>query len=317
MLVVDDEKAILDGFRRQFGSSFQILTARSGREAMDRIEEDGQIAVAIVDYRMPEMNGLEFIEQARVLSPATAWIMLSGYADTQLTIETINRGHVFRFLTKPTIRNSVLQAIDEAVDHHYSLLRIQEDEWEKSQQTVEVLLKALSEKDRIADGHARRLADLTSQVGAAMNLTPEQQERLHLLSFMHDLGKIGIPDRILFKPEKLTDDEWRRMRQHPEIGFRIASESPELDGIADLILKHHECWDGNGYPLGIKGKDIPVEARILAVIDAYDAMTNERPYKKPLSDEEAKAELQRCAGSRYDPEVVRHALWVLGNISGP
>ncbi|NLI91459.1 MAG: HD-GYP domain-containing protein [Peptococcaceae bacterium] len=172
-------------------------------------------------------------------------------------------------------------------------------------QIINSLMAALAERDYITQGHARRLLDKCVKVGRRKNLSPGMLTALALLSQVHDLGKVGIPDSILFKPAPLTEEEWKIMRQHPEKGYRIAVVSPDLSEIADLILKHHERWDGKGYPLGLRGEDIPVECRILSVVDSYDAMISERPYSKPKSKEEALQELIRCAGTQFDPEIVR------------
>ncbi|PKM80682.1 MAG: phosphohydrolase [Firmicutes bacterium HGW-Firmicutes-13] len=132
-----------------------------------------------------------------------------------------------------------------------------------------------------------------------------------LLAKVHDLGKVGISDKILFKKSKLTDDEWEIMKQHSEKGYRIAQSSPDLALVADLILRHHERWDGSGYPLGLKGEEIPIECRILAVVDAYDAMFNERPYNRVMTHEEAVAELRHCKGTQFDPVLVEELLAIV------
>lgn len=170
---------------------------------------------------------------------------------------------------------------------------------------IKSLMDALAEKDYIADGHARRLAIMCRKIGNKMGLSRRQQADLALLAQVHDLGKVGIPDKILLKKEPLNENEWRIIKQHPEKGHRIALSSNYLTGIANLILKHHEYWDGTGYPLGLRGREIPVECRILTVVDAFDAMTNARPYRKVKTGQKALAELQRCAGSQFDPDVVK------------
>lgn len=176
---------------------------------------------------------------------------------------------------------------------------------------VESLMAALAERDYITEGHAQRLETLCCAMGDIMQLSSSQLADLALLTKVHDLGKVGIPDRILNKPGALDSEEWAVMKQHPEKGFRIARASPDLSGVAELILKHHERWDGRGYPLGLRGEEIPAECRILAVVDAYDAMTNDRPYAKARSREEALEEITASAGSQFDPHAVEVFLEVV------
>lgn len=171
-------------------------------------------------------------------------------------------------------------------------------------QIISALLALLEEKDFITAGHAQKVEKLCLKVGEKIGLSPRQMADLALLAGVHDLGKVAVPDSILFKKGPLTEEEAEVMRQHSERGYRIALSSPDLAGVADLILKHHEWWDGTGYPLGLKGEEIPVECRILAIVDAFDAMTSDRPYRSPISVEAAVAELKRCAGSQFDPVVV-------------
>lgn len=179
-------------------------------------------------------------------------------------------------------------------------------------QTVNALLAALAERDYIADGHASRMQLLCTELGEWAGLSSKQLTDLSLFAQVHDLGKVGIPDYILFKDGPLSADEWEIMRQHPEKGYRIASASPALAGVADLILRHHERWDGKGYPLGIIEQEIPIECRILSIVDAYDAMTNDRPYRKAKTEAEARLEIQRCAGYQFDPYLVQGFLSILG-----
>jgi HD-GYP domain-containing protein (c-di-GMP phosphodiesterase class II) len=144
-----------------------------------------------------------------------------------------------------------------------------------------------------------------------LGLSQDFENDLSLLARFHDLGKVGIPDHILSKPEPLTEGEWRQMHQHCEIGHRIASSIHDLEPISDWILKHHERWDGRGYPTGLSGRDIPLACRILAIADAYDAMISDRPYQKALAPEEAIAELRRCAGTQFDPEMVEQFIEIV------
>lgn len=176
---------------------------------------------------------------------------------------------------------------------------------------VQTLVKALEARDYISDGHAERLQVLVEAVARALELPDRVVNDLRLLAQFHDIGKVGIPDSISFKQGKLTEDEYRIMQRHCEIGHRIALSAPELLLISDWILKHHEWWNGEGYPLGLKGEEIPLECRIMAIADAYDAMTNDRPYRKALSSQEAIDELRRKSGSQFDPQLVKVFIKIL------
>jgi len=177
---------------------------------------------------------------------------------------------------------------------------------------VNTLLKALQARDYITKGHGERMRNLVVLLGRELKLPDSTLTNLQLLAQFHDIGKVGIADRILFKSESLTEEEYREMQRHSEIGQRIALASPELSSLADLILKHHECWDGSGYPFGLVGEQIPLECRIIALVDAYDTMTHDRPYSKAVFPQEALEEIARCSGTQFDPHLTKLFLKLLG-----
>ncbi len=194
------------------------------------------------------------------------------------------------------------QLLKEADDHMYR----EKLHHSKSARSMLVhgLKKALEARDFITDGHGERLIELIDRLGLALGLEERDMAELRLLAQFHDFGKVGVPDRILFKPGRLTEEEYAEMQRHSEIGHRIAQSVPDLCPIADRILKHHEWWNGQGYPLGLVGEDIPLECRILSIADAYDAMTSDRPYRKAMAPEEALKELERFKGRQFDPMLV-------------
>jgi diguanylate cyclase (GGDEF)-like protein len=178
---------------------------------------------------------------------------------------------------------------------------------------IDFFLSALSERDYISQGHADRMALLAEEMAKRLDLGEKEKEDLILLAKLHDLGNIGIPDEILFKPGELTQEERNRVRTHVNIGYNIASRSGEVSHISGLILHHHEWWDGTGYPAKISGKDIPMDCRIISILDAYDTMTNPRYYNIPKTKEDALRELVRCSGTQFQPELVKTFLEVIEN----
>ena len=169
---------------------------------------------------------------------------------------------------------------------------------------VHTIMKMLEVRDFETEEHSQRLARMAVGLSDRVGLPGHRKNDLRLLAQFHDIGKIGIPDKILLKPGALTSEERKEIERHSEIGHRIATVIPELQPVAEFILKHHERWDGKGYPLGLKGELIPIENRILAIVDAFDAMTSDRPYRKAMKADEAFAELRKCQGSQFDPILV-------------
>ncbi|MFZ3086272.1 MAG: HD domain-containing phosphohydrolase [Candidatus Hydromicrobium sp.] len=180
-----------------------------------------------------------------------------------------------------------------------------------SSSIISSLERTLQEKSYETEEHAVRMKEMALILGHSLKLSENKLNELSLLSTLHDIGKIAIPDEILMKPGKLTEKEWDIVKRHPEVGYNISGSSPQLEPIADAVLSHHEWWDGSGYPQGLKGENIPLISRIISIIDAYDVMTHDRSYKKAVSKKESLEELKRCAGTQFDPKLVKIFIQVL------
>jgi diguanylate cyclase (GGDEF)-like protein/PAS domain S-box-containing protein len=213
------------------------------------------------------------------------------------------------YATKKKSTESINDVLNVAEDFMYRHKLLESKSYRSS--VISSLKKMLFEKSFETEEHAMRITSLCNEAGRLMGLSQSDLNDLELFSMLHDIGKIGIKDSVLLKPGKLSDDEWVEMRRHCEIGYRIAQSAPELAHIADFILCHHERWDGNGYPQKLSSTQIPLLSRILAVADSYDAMVNDRYYRKALTHEFAIAELKRCSGTQFDPEVVKVFLQIL------
>jgi putative nucleotidyltransferase with HDIG domain len=170
---------------------------------------------------------------------------------------------------------------------------------------LEALLAALDTRDTETEGHSERVAAYTMLIAQRLNLSEEELPHIERGALLHDIGKIGVPDHILYKPGPLTPDEWEIMKQHPVVGYKMCMKIEMLRPAAPIVLHHHERWDGKGYPYGLSGEEIPLGARIFAIADTLDAMTSDRPYRKALSFAQAREEIERCAGAQFDPELVK------------
>lgn len=246
---------------------------------------------------------------------ATALTMLSTIKEAVAAYNCNRPGQPYElslsigFATKetPDERNfDILKQADDSLRNRMLL-----NQHSSHNDIVSSIMATVYEKSQETEEHAKRLAALSTAIGRKLNLSHKNLGELELFAMLHDIGKVVIDDRILNKPGRLDDAEWEIMRKHPEIGYRIAKSADELQPIAGYILAHHEHWDGNGYPHGLKGAAIPLLSRILAVADAFDAMTEDRVYRKALSAEKALAEIEKCAGTQFDPEIVRVFLAIM------
>ncbi len=300
ILFVDDEGSILKAARRCLAlHDMDVLTAGSGREALELFKTQ-DISVLITDQRMPEMTGTELVEKVRHLSPETVRIILSGYTDLSALLEAINNGKIFRFMVKPWQDDELLKYIDEALEQYQLNLRNRQQE----EQMLLALAQTIELKDPYTKGHCERVARFAVEISRALGLPEDQIKEIRYGAWLHDCGKIGLHEDILNFPGRVDEEQMDKIRKHPEDGATIAEQAALPTRVANIIRYHHERVDGTGYPKGLKRHGIPIEAKIVAVADVYDAISSDRPYHKACTEEKAREIMTGFRGCSLEEELV-------------
>src|SRR5215813_7736533 len=323
ILIVDDEVEITEILADLLSEDYQCTRAGSAEEALARLHE-GEFQLVISDITMPGMSGLDMIPHVKEFSPDTVVVMISGMQTVESAIGALRLG-AFDYLMKPFDLRQVEAVVKRALEHHDLVVAKQryENHLEElvEQRTAELdralnslegayrstlkaLTAALETRDSETHGHSERVVSYSLRLGREYGLSSEAMKSLEFGSLLHDIGKIGVPDSILRKPAKLTDEEWERMREHPLHGQQILRGIEFLEGAARVVAQHHEKWDGTGYPLGLRSEDIDICARIFSVADAFDAITSDRVYRRGKPYEAAAQELDDWAGRQFDPKIV-------------
>lgn len=330
LLTIDDDDRMRRSLRAYFEDSGMIVfEAASGKEGLAVFAAEHP-DVVLVDLIMPGMNGLEVIEQLATISPETPAIVVSGTSELNDAVEAVHRG-VWDFVTKPIIsmaalENTVQKCLDRArLKRENELYRLHlEDlveqrthEVERTRlQIIQHLGRAAEYRDNETGMHVIRMSLYSRLLALKVGMGQREAETLLNAAPMHDVGKIGIPDRILLKPAKLTPEEWETMKTHSRIGANIIGEDPSeiMRLAADIALMHHEKWDGSGYPQGLRGEEIPLESRIVAIADVFDALTSQRPYKEAWPINKALDLIRERAGSQFDPILVQQFLEIAPDV---
>lgn len=305
ILIVDDEENNLQLLRRTFRGSYNILTAKNGIEALSVVKEHGDaISLIVSDQKMPEMEGTDFLKEVKNINPHIIKILLTGHVDTDIIVSAINDCDLFQYILKPFEPEELKIAVQRGVNKYvltsrnklfYGELR------ELFYKTIRAISNALDTRDSYTNGHSLRVTIYSMILARELNLDDSYLEDIEIAGLLHDIGKIVMPQNILCKNGKLTDEEFLVMKSHPVRGEKIVINIKKLSIISEWVKSHHEKWDGTGYPDGLKGEDIPLAGRIIALADTYDAMTSTRPYRTALAHDVAINEIKRCLGTQFDP----------------
>lgn len=339
IFIVDDEEPIRKVLNTHLTKEGYNVIQSSGGKGIFELLKGASFDLMICDIRMPEVDGVDILGFVRDNFDTSPVIMLTGLTDVEVAVEVMKKG-AFDYIMKPVRKDDLLGSIQKALVHRDLLVRnrqlelenreyqmfleqkVEERTKELNSKTIElesayallktmniqfinVLAETIEAKDLHTRGHCNRMRFLCVELGKLLRLPPAELEILEYASLLHDLGKVGINEAVLNKPGLLTDEERRHMQEHAEIGGRILSGIPLMERVADIIAAHHENYDGLGYPAGLKGADIPLHSRIIAVADVCDAMASDRPYRKGLSPEIIADEMRRAAGTQLDPDIVR------------
>lgn len=324
LLIVDDEVAIRKLLRRKLsGEVYQCEEADTAVQALNMLA-NSPIALVMLDIKMPGKSGIELLPEIKSGYPDTAVIMATAVNDINVAVECLKQG-ADDYVCKPFNLDEVSLAVQRALEKRSLKLEIREYqqylEERVEEQTgeikklflgaIEALVSALEAKDRYTGGHSRRVTKIALALGNELGLSVKDMEDLRWGSLLHDIGKIGIHQVIQNKPDKLTSEEYEHIMTHAHVGAYIVK--PMVNGkISEMIEHHHDHYDGSGVHQVIAGNDIPLGARIIAVADAFDAMTSDRPYRSAMSIVEAIDEIKRCAGNQFDPVVVTVFLNTVG-----
>lgn len=326
ILIVDDDPLILQTLQAILkASGYETDPATSPRDALLKAQTSpGAYDVALIDLNMPELSGLELLAALRQADRFIMTVIMTGYATKENAVQSLRQG-AFEFIEKPVMPEELVAVVEKALEHRHlrveneryrfrleemvrqksaDLIKAMEELRQTHEFTLQAMVRMLDEREHATGQHSNRVRALSFVLGKAMSLPRKELDVLAQGALLHDIGKVAIPDAILLKAGPLNDEERTVMRTHPEIGYNILHASSDMKDIAELVYSHQERYDGTGYPRGLKGDEICLGARIFAVIDAYDAMRSDRPYRKSLPVKVAVDEIVKGGGKHFDPAVV-------------
>ncbi len=315
LLFIDDEPDIVDALRRLFRKKYRVLTATSGEAGIEIIRKE-PVDLIICDQRMPDVTGDKVLATARTVRPEAIRILLTGYSDIEALINCVNEAGLYKYLTKPWEPEMLRLTVERALEslHLQRLLETTASELEEAYQNAVTMLSIACEgKDEETGNHVQRVQHYTAAMAMDLGVAEEQAQHMGVMSILHDVGKMSVPDAILKKPGKLTPEEWEIMKTHTTEGVRILGDHPFYAVAREIAGCHHENWDGSGYPEGLKGEEIPLCARIVKVADVFDALASRRPYKDPWPMPKILSYFEELKGSQFDPRVIESFMRLYDN----
>ncbi len=323
IIAVDDDPGVIDTlsvFLKRSGYNLTGLT--DPQEAVERIRNE-HFDLLILDFIMTPIHGDAVVEEIRKFNKDLYILLLTGHKDLAPPLETIRRLDIQGYCEKSDKQDQLLLLIEsgiKSIEQMNTIKKINDelsDTYEKLEkaymESIETLRQTVEAKDVYTRGHSDRVSAFSVLIGEKLGLSESDIHTLKIGGLFHDIGKIGVPDSILLKDSKLTDDEYSQIKNHPTIGAHILSNATIFSDILPIVKHHHERYDGRGYPSRLVGEDIPYLARIAAVADTFDAMTSVRPYRQAFPIEIARDEIEKCSGTQFDPQIAKVFLDILDN----
>jgi len=323
IIVVDDEQGIVDSlsiFLKRSGYDFTGLT--NPLEAIERVRNE-HFDMMILDFMMDPIHGDEVVEEIRKFNKDLYILLLTGHKDLAPPLETIKRLEIQGYCEKSDKFDQLLLLIEsgiKSIEQMNTIKTINEQLHDKNEElerayldTIGILRQTVEAKDPYTRGHSDRVSEYSVLIGKKLGLDEKTLHILKIGGLFHDIGKIGIPDSILLKESKLSDEEYSQIKNHPMIGVHMLGDAAIFTDILPIVKHHHERYDGRGYPSQLVGEDIPYVARIAAVADTFDAMTSKRSYRDSLPIDVVRAEIERCSGTQFDPNISKVFLDIMDN----
>jgi len=323
IIVVDDEQGIVDSlsiFLKRSGYDFTGLT--NPLEAIERVRNE-HFDMMILDFMMDPIHGDEVVEEIRKFNKDLYILLLTGHKDLAPPLETIKRLEIQGYCEKSDKFDQLLLLIEsgiKSIEQMNTIKTINEQLHDKNEElerayldTIGILRQTVEAKDPYTRGHSDRVSEYSVLIGKKLGLDEKTLHILKIGGLFHDIGKIGIPDSILLKESKLSDEEYSQIKNHPMIGVHMLGDAAIFTDILPIVKHHHERYDGRGYPSQLVGEDIPYVARIAAVADTFDAMTSKRSYRDSLPIDIVRAEIERCSGTQFDPNIAKVFLDIMDN----
>ena len=323
IIVVDDEQGIVDSlsiFLKRSGYDFTGFT--NPLEAIERVRNE-HFDMMILDFMMDPIHGDEVVEEIRKFNKDLYILLLTGHKDLAPPLETIKRLEIQGYCEKSDKFDQLLLLIEsgiKSIEQMNTIKTINKQLHDKNEElerayldTIGILRQTVEAKDPYTRGHSDRVSEYSVLIGKKLGLDEKTLHILKIGGLFHDIGKIGIPDSILLKESKLSDEEYSQIKNHPMIGVHMLGDAAIFTDILPIVKHHHERYDGRGYPSQLVGDDIPYVARIAAVADTFDAMTSKRSYRDSLPIDVVRAEIERCSGTQFDPNIAKVFLDIMNN----